>query len=154
MEMKDRVDNFLKVARTKLLDGEVNKYERSNLNDLMGSLLALLDDPEEKDRLDVEYNKILKEFDLTVWDERFLNVIAGEEEEVPVEDKLYDLTRQVTQGRSKQRMGQPLAPTPTLSGMSTNEVWANNDAILEKELQELKDEIRRDREGAKNALRS
>lgn len=140
MEMKDRVDNFLKVARTKILDGEVNKYERSNLNDLMGSLLALLDDPEEKDRLDVEYNKILKEFDLMVWDERFLNVIAGEEE-MPVEERLYDLNRKISQGVGKQRMG-----VATHNGtLAQNAVWTNNNATLEKELQELKDEIRANR---------
>ena len=139
MEMKDRVDNFLKVARERVSE---NIENIGKFNDLCGSLTSLIKDKELQDYLFVEYMKITDKVELQRWDERFLNVIAGEESR---EEKLYDLTRQVTQGRSKQRMGQTLAAPVISTGMSTNAVWTNNNATLEKELQELKDEIRANR---------
>jgi len=146
MDMKDRVDNFLKVAKERMSNNIADSETRYQLNDLMGSLHELIGDAGEQERLETEYNKILRETRIADWDERFLHVIAGEDKSR--EEKLYDLTRQVSQGRSKQRMGQTLAAPATLTGMSTNAVWANNNATLEKELQELKDEIRKDREKA------
>jgi hypothetical protein len=149
MEMKDRVDNFLKVAKERMSNNIANSESRYHLNDLCGSLMDLAKaDKELVDYLEVEYNKILDEVKLQEWDERFLNIIAGEDIRSR-EEKLYDLNRQVSQGRSKQRMGQTLAAPLTPTGMSTNAVWTNNNASLEKELQELKDEIRANRSAQK-----
>ena len=137
MEMKDRVDNFLKVARERVSE---NIENIGKFNDLCGSLTSLIKDKELQDYLFVEYMKITDEVELQKWDERFLNVIAGEEE-MPVEERLYDLNRKISQGVGKQRMG-----VATHNGtLAQNAVWTNNNTTLEKELQELKDEIRANR---------
>ena len=150
MDMKDRVDNFLKVAKERVSE---NIENIGKFNDLCGSLASVIKDKELQDYLFVEYMKITDEVEIQEWDERFLNIIAGEDIRSP-EEKLYDLNRKISQGVGRQRMGQTLAvphgtgvTNATLSGagMSTNAVWANNNATLEKELQELKDEIRANR---------
>jgi hypothetical protein len=129
----------------------------------MGSLLALITDPIEKDRLDEEYNNILREADLAIWDERFLNVIAGEREESD-EEKLNRLTHQYSQGRGKIRMGVQSTGAMTLgnAGAGTGATWSTNTApntlltsasmqqaahqiLIEQqkqELQDFKDELR------------
>ena len=62
MEMKDRVDNFLKVARERMSNNIANSESRYHLNDLCGSLMDLAkEDKKLVDYLDVEYNKILNE---------------------------------------------------------------------------------------------
>ena len=140
--MKDRVDNFLKVASERISNDIENNESRYHLNDLMGSLMSLIEDKEEQDRFETEYNKIIKQAQIAEWDRRSLEVIAGEREVVGL-DRLDRLTHQVTQGRMKQRMGQGV---PVLNGtLAQNAVWTNSQANLEKELQELKDEIRANR---------
>ena len=76
--MKDRVENFLKVARERVSE---NIENIGNFNDLCGSLSSLIKDKELQDYLFVEYMKITDEVELQKWDERFLKVIASENEE-------------------------------------------------------------------------
>ncbi len=141
MDMKDRVDNFLKVARERISNDIENNESRYHLNELMGSLHELIGDKEEQDRLETEYGKILREAKIADWDSRFLKVIAQEDTRSEMEKRMIDLTSQVTQGRSRQRMG-----VPTLDGtLASNSSWTTSHSNLEKELQELKDEIRANR---------
>ena len=155
MEMKDRVDNFLKVAGERVKENTENIRE---FNDLCGSLTSLIKDKELQDYLFTEYMKITDEADLVIWDERFLNVIAGEHEESD-EEKLNRLNHQYSQGRGKIRMGAG-AGTVTLSGAGTGATWSNQPTQIlttpalqqaahqllhdqqKQQLQDFKDELR------------
>ncbi len=98
--MEDRIDSFLKVARTKLLDEHADRYVKNQLNELKGMLAELTTDHEERERLLKGYTDIIRDAELAVWDEKFLGVIAGEKSP---EAHLEEFTRQVSQGRSAGR---------------------------------------------------
>ena len=97
MDTKDRIDNFLKVARTKLLDEHVDKYVKIQLNELKCGLAELTADHKEKERLLNGYSDIIRDAELATWDEKFLGVIAGEKSP---EVHLDEYTRLVSRGRS------------------------------------------------------
>jgi hypothetical protein len=141
MNMKDRVDNFLKVSEERMNNDVHDRELQSHLVDLCGELTQLIKDPEEQNRLHDGFVKAQANARIAAWDERFLKVISQEDTRSEMEKRMSDLTSQVTQGRMKQRMG-----VTTHNGtLAQNAVWTNNNATLEKELQELKDEIRANR---------
>ena len=137
--MDDRVDNFLKVARDKIMEMPEggDTWELSNLYE---QLLKILDGNTDLARKLAEgWNAILQEKRILVWDERFLRVIAGETSETSTEEKLEDFTRQVTQGRSTGRTLYPSisAPSWTSSGTSTS-LSIGNATVTEQDLMALK----------------
>jgi hypothetical protein len=97
--MKDRIDNFLKVAEERMNNDVHDRGLQSQLVDLCGELTELTKDPDEQNRLHDGFVIAQAKVRLAAWDERFLGVIAGEVEE--------DLVNRVTRGRSPRRMGQP-----------------------------------------------
>jgi hypothetical protein len=100
VKMEDRIDSFLKVARTKLIDEYADRYVKNQLNELKGMLAELTADHEEKERLLNGYADIIRDAELAAWDEKFLGVIAGEKSP---EAHLDEFTRQVSQGRNTGR---------------------------------------------------
>lgn len=94
--MEDRIDSFLKVARTKLLDEHADKYVKNQLNDLKCMLAELTADYKEKERLLEGYADIIRDAELATWDEKFLGVIAGEKSP---EAHLDEFTRQISLGK-------------------------------------------------------
>ena len=126
--MKGRVDRFLEVAKSRIEENIDNIHQ---FNDLCGSLIDVLKHTKElSDYLDVEYNKIVDEAKVKVWDERFLNIIAVESEETE-DQQIARLTHLASLGRKKMRMGQD----PTI----TNAIHINP---YEIELDQLKHNIR------------
>ena len=134
--MEDRIDSFLKVARTKLIDEYADRYVKNQLNELKGMLAELTADHEEKERLLNGYADIIRDAELAAWDEKFLGVIAGEKSP---EAHLDEFTRQVSQGRSTGKTLYPSvsAPSWTSTGTSTS-LSIGNATLSEKELQEIK----------------
>lgn len=133
MDMKDRVDRFLEVARSRIEEDPDNIHQ---FNDLRGSLIELLkDDRELLDRLDFEYNKIIDEAKIKAWDERFLNVIAGEYVETE-DQKIARLTQLASLGKDRMRR---IGQDPTI----TNALHINP---YETQLEQLKHDIRVRRE--------
>ncbi len=133
MDMKDRVDRFLEVAKSRIEEDPDNIHQ---FNDLCGDLLDVIKRSKElSDYLDIEYNKIVDEAKVKVWDERFLNVIAGEHEETEAQ-KLARLTHLMSLGKDRMRR---IGQDPTI----TNALHINP---YETQLEQLKHEIRARRE--------
>ena len=93
--MKNRVDNFLKVTRERVLETEPQEVIW-DMNELYNSLKQIVDESGEKDiaeHLESEWHQIWLERKIQKWDEDFLKVIAGEES---YEDKLSKPTQILT----------------------------------------------------------
>ena len=143
MDMKDRVDGFLKVAAERISADMSESDIRWQLNDLMGSLMELLDNEKDKDRLEREYKKILRDNDIARWDERFLRVISGDDERSQLM-----VERRANQTPQRVRQGAPIT-YPTITGTGTTltmpkgagagATWVTNTTA--KELEELRKEV-------------
>lgn len=144
MDMKDRVDNFLKVASERILGADESEVIWG-LNDLysdLGNILENSGDALLMTHLKSEWESLWKERNIRNWDEKFLKAIANEDPRSEQQMKLDELNRQLTHGRGKVRMGSSVQLDGTLA---TNSSWTTSQNNLEKELQELKDEIRANR---------
>jgi hypothetical protein len=102
MDMKDRIDNFLKVAEERMNNDVRDEELQRQLVDLCGELTELTKDPDEKNRLHDGFVKAQANARIAAWDERFLGVIAGEVEE---EDRfdLSNIANRVTRGHGAGR---------------------------------------------------
>lgn len=130
MDMKDRVDNFLKVSEERMNNDVHDRELQRQLIDLCGELTELIKDPDEQNRLHDGFVKAQANARIAAWDERFLNVVAGEYEGVEL-DRLDRLTHQVSQGRMRPRMGAPIISTNGTTGMTlaaphtTSATWSS-----------------------------
>ena len=134
MEMKDRVENFLKVARERYGDDNEMRRELRYLLDGLANLVR--ENTDLLITLKAEWTKIEMDYQVSQWDERFLKAVANEKEwEVDVDER-----------------GRPikLAPyyptttglsTVTLGGAGTGATWANTAttaSTTQQQLEELK----------------
>lgn len=140
MDMKDRIDNFLKVAEERMNNDVHDRELQSQLVDLCGELTELTKDPDEQNRLHDGFVKAQANARIAAWDERFLDVIAGEK--FP-EVRLDEYARLVSRGRSagktltvpNQYMGQTY---PTVTAPTSTTLTMGNTTLSEKELKEMK----------------
>lgn len=139
MDMKDRIDNFLKVAEERMNNDVHDTDLQRQLVDLCGELTELTKDPDEQNRLHDGFVKAQANARIAAWDERFLDVIAREKSP---ETHLDEYTRLVSRGRSagktltvpNQYMGQTY---PTATGIAS-QLSVGNTTLSEKELKEVK----------------
>jgi hypothetical protein len=133
--MKDRVDNFLKVARQRI---EEDIENISGFNDLCGSLMELIKDKELQDYLFTEYEKIADEVKLQEWDERFLKVIANDHEE-EIESAFYGkaLTTGISGSPFRSSNLSTAAPNTALTSASMKQ--AAQDMLKEEMKQQYKE---------------
>ncbi len=124
MDMKDRIDNFLKVAEERMNNDVHDRDLQSQLVDLCGELTELTKDPDEQNRLHDGFVKAQANARIAAWDERFLDVIAGEPAGA-MKDTTYDtILRQASRGH---RMGKTLtAPNQYLGSAATAPSWTTN----------------------------
>ena len=138
----------MKVTRERVLETEPHEI-MWDMNELYNSLKKIVNDSGEESlakHLESGWHQIWLERNIQKWDEDFLKAVAGEESH---DEKLSRLTHQVTQGRGSVRMGIQSNGAMTLgTTASTAATWTSH-TDLEKELQELKDEIRAKRMGGK-----
>ena len=140
MDMKDRIDNFLKVAEERMNNDVHDRDLQSQLVDLCGELTELTKDPDEQNRLHDGFVKAQANARIAAWDERFLDVIAGEPAGA-MKDTTYDtILRQASRGH---RMGKTLtAPNQYLGSAaatsSSTTLTMGNTTISELELAAIK----------------
>lgn len=141
MEMKDRVENFLKVARERYGDDNEMRRELRYLLDGLANLVH--ENTDLLITLKAEWTKIEMDYQVSQWDERFLKAVANEKEWEEGVDKTtvrssfnpppYPFNTSI--GTSGQ--------TLSLGGAGTGATWANtatttSATATQRELEELK----------------
>lgn len=140
--MKDRVENFLKVARERYGDDNDMRRELRYLLDGLANLVH--ENTDLLITLKAEWTKIEMDYQVSQWDERFLKAVANDIEDVedfsnfgraPIKAQGQPITYPTTTGTS----------TVTLGGAGTGATWSNVVAT-EKQLEELKEAFRKYKE--------
>jgi hypothetical protein len=139
MEMKDRVENLLKIAREIDSDNDARSWGIGKLRD---GLQELIQDTELRKHLAVEWEKMLYEKRLARWDEEFLKITSGEESVTTIKP-----SSGFGQAPIKGQGQQVTYPTVTATGTTLNlannataATWATP-TTTEKDLEMVKDEI-------------
>jgi hypothetical protein len=127
MDMKDRIDNFLKVAEERMNNDVHDRDLQRQLVDLCGELTELTKDPDEQNRLHDGFVKAQANARIAAWDERFLDVIAGEPAGA-IKDTMYDnILRQASRGH---RMGKTLTAPNQYLGSAASGTALTSQATL------------------------
>jgi hypothetical protein len=140
MDMKDRIDNFLKVAEERMNNDVHDRDLQRQLVDLCGELTELTKDPDEQNRLHDGFVKAQANARIAAWDERFLDVIAGEPAGA-IKDTMYDnILRRTSQGQlSRQGYGAgSLLSTGGAGATTSTTLTMGNTTISELELSAIK----------------
>ena len=156
MEMKDRVEGFLKVTRERVIDAETSEI-MWNMNDLYNELRELIGESDQDllDSLTAQWDKFWHERKIQKWDEKFLKVISGDDERSQLM-----VERRANQTPQRVRQGAPIT-YPTIAGTtnmtlsttnnaSTGATWVTNNTIasnIDKDLALIKAELKKFKEG-------
>lgn len=138
MNMEERVENLLKIAREIDDEGDARSWEIGRLKD---GLQELIQDTELRKKLAVEWEKMVYEKRLARWDEGFLKVVAGEDEtEMSVDSRGRPIRERVRQGAP---ITYPTTTTgATLSvpdGAGTGATWSNIQSFTREEMEVIKE---------------
>ena len=132
MEMKDRVENFLKVARERYGDDNEMRRELRYLLDGLANLVH--ENTDLLITLKAEWTKIEMDYQVSQWDERFLKAVANDRE---WEEGVDKTTVRSSFGQAQiKAQGQSITyPTTTgqtlsLGGAGAGATWANQSTNL------------------------
>ena len=150
MEMKDRVEGFLKVTRERVIDAETSEI-MWNMNDLYNELRELIGESDQDllDSLTAQWDKFWHERKIQKWDEKFLKVISGDDEN---ERRMvgWEKIGQVPVKGQGQQVSYGTGQTLTVPNGSTGATWVTTNTIasnIDKDLALIKAELKKFKEG-------